>query len=134
MSALEKTARQAERAGQIIQRIRAFVRKSVPQRQPAQAQQIVDDALELASIELRRRNVAIHSYVAQRLPELNIPVQILWGAEDEWQPSSYAHRLHGDIPGSTLQLIDNAGHFLMEDQPLMFAEKASAFIHKHNLL
>jgi C4-dicarboxylate-specific signal transduction histidine kinase len=70
VSALEKTSRQAERAGQIIQRIRAFVRKSVPQRQSTSARQIVDDALELASIELRRRNVTIHSYVAQRLPEL----------------------------------------------------------------
>ncbi|MFO1219873.1 MAG: PAS domain S-box protein [Burkholderiaceae bacterium] len=72
VAALEKTARQAERAGQIIQRIRAFVRKSVPQRQAAQARQIVDDALELASIELRRRNVTIQSYVAQRLPELQV--------------------------------------------------------------
>lgn len=72
IAALEKTARQAERAGQIIQRIRAFVRKSVPQRQNAQARQIVEDALELASIELRRRNVAIHSYVAQRLPDLMV--------------------------------------------------------------
>jgi PAS domain S-box-containing protein len=72
VSALEKTSRQAERAGQIIQRIRAFVRKSVPQRQNTQARQIVDDALELASIELRRRNVTIHSYVAQRLPELMV--------------------------------------------------------------
>ena len=72
VSALEKTSRQAERAGQIIQRIRAFVRKSVPQRQSAHARQIVDDTLELASIELQRRNVTIHSYVAQRLPELMV--------------------------------------------------------------
>jgi signal transduction histidine kinase len=72
VQALEKTSRQAERAGQIIQRIRAFVRKSVPQRQPAQARQIVEDALELASIELRRRNVSIHTYVAQRLPTLHV--------------------------------------------------------------
>ncbi len=72
VAALQKTARQAERAGHIIQRIRAFVRKSVPQRQAAQARQIVDDALELASIELRRRNVAIHSYVAQRMPDLMV--------------------------------------------------------------
>ena len=72
VSALEKTSRQAERAGQIIQRIRAFVRKSVPQRQSAHARQIVDDTLELASIELQRRNVIIHSYVAQRLPELMV--------------------------------------------------------------
>jgi PAS domain S-box-containing protein len=70
IAALVKTARQAERAGQIIHRIRAFVKKSEPQRQPAQAREIVEDAVELASIELRRRNVSIHHYVAQRLPAL----------------------------------------------------------------
>ncbi len=70
IAALEKTARQAERAGQIIRRIRAFVKRSEPQRQPSQAKQIIDDAVDLAGIELRRRNVAIRSYVAQRLPTL----------------------------------------------------------------
>ena len=68
MAALAKTARQAERAGQIIHRIRAFVKKSEPQRQVANPRQIVDDAVELAGIELRRRNVAIRTYLAQRLP------------------------------------------------------------------
>jgi PAS domain S-box-containing protein len=72
IAALQKTARQAERAGQIIHRIRAFVKRSEPQRQPAEARQIVDDAVELAGIELRRRNVAIHTYVAQRLPTLMV--------------------------------------------------------------
>jgi len=70
MAALDKTARQAERAGQIIHRIRAFVKKSEPQRVPAKAQDIVEDAVELASIEVRRRHVQIHHYVAQRLPML----------------------------------------------------------------
>ncbi|WP_372527864.1 PAS domain S-box protein [Piscinibacter sp.] len=70
IAALEKTSRQAQRAGQIIHRIRAFVKRSEPQRQAAQARTIVEDAVELASIELRRRNVAIHTYVAQRLPHL----------------------------------------------------------------
>ncbi len=68
VAALQKTARQAERAGQIIRRIRAFVKRSEPQRQPAQARQIIDDAVDLAGIELRRRSVTIHTYVAQRLP------------------------------------------------------------------
>lgn len=70
IAALQKTARQAERAGQIIHRIRAFVKKSEPQRVPAHAKDIVEDAVELASIEMRRRNVQIHHYVAQRLPVL----------------------------------------------------------------
>ncbi len=72
IAALQKTARQAERAGLIIKRIRAFVKRSEPQRQAAQARQIVDDAVDLAGIELRRRNVAIHTYVAQRLPTLMV--------------------------------------------------------------
>ena len=70
IAALGKTARQAQRAGQIIHRIRAFVKRSEPQRTLASAQSIVDDAVDLAGIELRRRNVAIHTYVAQRLPPL----------------------------------------------------------------
>ena len=70
IAALEKTSRQAQRAGQIIHRIRNFVKRSEPQRQPAQAKTIVEDAVDLASIELRRRNVGIHTYVAQRLPTL----------------------------------------------------------------
>lgn len=72
IGALEKTSRQAQRAGQIIHRIRAFVKKSEPQRQEAKASQIVENALELAGIELRRRSVTIHSYVAQRLPSLHV--------------------------------------------------------------
>ncbi len=72
IAALEKTARQAQRAGQIIHRIRAFVKRSEPQRQLAQARTIIDDAVELAGIELRRRNVSIHTYVAQRLPPLQV--------------------------------------------------------------
>jgi hypothetical protein len=71
LAALGKTARQAERAGQIIHRIRAFVKKSEPQRQPSRALAIVEDAVELASIELRRRNVSIMHYVAKRLPEIS---------------------------------------------------------------
>jgi PAS domain S-box-containing protein len=72
LAALEKTAKQAQRAGQIIHRIRNFVKRSEPQRQPSQAPAIVEDAVELAGIELRRRNVAIHTYVAQRLPTMMV--------------------------------------------------------------
>lgn len=70
LAALEKTAKQAQRAGQVVHRIRNFVKRSEPQRQPSSAHEIVEDAVELAGIELRRRNIAIHTYVAQRLPQL----------------------------------------------------------------
>jgi signal transduction histidine kinase len=70
VSALEKTARQAERAGQIIHRIRAFVKRSEPQRQWSDARTILEDAVELANIDLRRRRVQLNTYIAQRLPNL----------------------------------------------------------------
>ncbi len=72
IAALEKTSRQAERAGQIIHRIRNFVKRSEPQRQATQARSIVEDAVDLAGIELRRRNVTIQTYVAQRMPTLMV--------------------------------------------------------------
>ncbi len=70
IAALEKTAKQAQRAGQIIQRIRSFVKKSAPNRVPSDVTDIVNEAMELAEIELRRRNVRISPYIAQRLPKL----------------------------------------------------------------
>jgi hypothetical protein len=72
IAALEKTSRQAERAGQIIHRIRNFVKRNEPQRQASQARSIVDDAVDLAGIELRRRKVTIQTYVAQRMPTLMV--------------------------------------------------------------
>jgi PAS domain S-box-containing protein len=68
--ALDKTARQAQRAGQIIQRIRSFVRRSEPNRTPSEVATMVAEAVELAEIELRRRNVRLSHYVAARLPTL----------------------------------------------------------------
>jgi PAS domain S-box-containing protein len=70
LGALEKTAKQAQRAGQIIQRIRSFVKRSEPNRTPSDVATMVEEALELAEIELRRRNVRLTHYVAARLPRL----------------------------------------------------------------
>lgn len=72
LSALEKTSKQAQRAGQIIQRIRTFVKRSEPNRTPAEATVMVSEAVELAGIELRRRNVRLNHYVAARLPVLQV--------------------------------------------------------------
>ena len=68
--ALEKTAHQAQRAGQIIQRIRAFVKRSEPNRTQAQVEDMVNEALELANIELRRRNVRLTHHLAARIPPI----------------------------------------------------------------
>ena len=72
LGALEKTARQAQRAGQIIQRIRSFVKRSEPNRTLSEVPAMVAEAVELAEIEFRRRNVRLTHYVAARLPALRV--------------------------------------------------------------
>ncbi|GAB3473320.1 PAS domain-containing sensor histidine kinase [Polaromonas eurypsychrophila] len=70
--ALEKTAKQAHRAGQIIQRIRSFVKRSEPNRSSADVATMVSNAMELADIELRRHNVRLSHYIAARLPPVMV--------------------------------------------------------------
>ena len=70
--ALEKTAKQAHRAGQIIQRIRSFVKRSEPNRMSADVATIVSNAMELADIELRRHHVRLSHYIAARLPAIMV--------------------------------------------------------------
>ena len=72
LGALEKTAHQAQRAGQIIQRIRSFVKRSEPNRSVSDVARMVEEAVELAEIEFRRRNVRLNHYIAARLPGLNV--------------------------------------------------------------
>jgi PAS domain S-box-containing protein len=72
LSALDKTARQAQRAGQIILRIRSFVKRSEPNRSLSDVSAMVSESLELAEIEMRRRNVRLTHHVAARLPQLMV--------------------------------------------------------------
>ena len=70
--ALEKTAHQAQRAGQIIQRIRSFVKRSEPNRSLSDVKSMISEAIELAGIELKRRNVQLSTHVAERLPPIMV--------------------------------------------------------------
>ena len=72
LNALEKTAHQAQRAGQIIQRIRSFVKRSEPNRTPTHVARMVSEAVELADIELRRQQVRLSYFVSSRLPPLMV--------------------------------------------------------------
>ncbi len=55
------------------------------------------------------------------LPGVDIPVLVVWGAEDAWIPVDRAHRLAGLIPGATLRLVPDAGHLIQLDQPAALA-------------
>jgi PAS domain S-box-containing protein len=71
IEALEKTSRQAQRAGQVIHRIRQFVKRSEPQQQVTRVRDITDAVLELAGFEMKRRRVTLNAVISQRLPNIN---------------------------------------------------------------
>lgn len=57
-----------------------------------------------------------------RLRDLVQPTSILWGQHDPFLPASLGQRLHEAIPGSTLDIIPSARHFVPEEAPHRLAE------------
>jgi C4-dicarboxylate-specific signal transduction histidine kinase len=72
LPALEKTAGQAQRAGNIIRRIREFVKRAEPRRRPTAVARIVEDAIGFAEIEAAKKAIAIETHVAAGLPPLDV--------------------------------------------------------------
>lgn len=70
--------------------------------------------------------------VAPRYAELGQnPVQLIWGADDAWQVEAWAHKLHAAIPGSELHILQDCGHFSMEDQPEAISALLVDFLGRH---
>jgi pimeloyl-ACP methyl ester carboxylesterase len=55
------------------------------------------------------------------LPSLDLPVRILWGAEDSWIPLETGRRLAALIPGAALTEVPDAGHLVQYDAPVALA-------------
>lgn len=79
---------------------------------------------------------AVHSFdsrftmeIAPMLNTIRLPVMILWGRHDMFIRLSYAYRLSEDIRNSSLEIIDEAGHFLPEDQPEKTCETILKFLN-----
>jgi two-component system sensor kinase FixL len=74
---VDKGVREAERASQIIQRMRRFVEKREPERRNIAVEQLMRETLELVTLGTSIEGVAFHVDIAEELPEVSIdPVQI----------------------------------------------------------
>ena len=65
---------------------------------------------------------------ANEVEKLNNPTLIVWGAEDVFQPIRYGARLAAAMPRARLEKVENAGHFLPEDEPLIVARLIADFV------
>lgn len=55
--------------------------------------------------------------IMDRLSEIHRPTLIICGADDRLTPVKYSQYMHDRIEGSTLRIIPNAGHSVMQEQP-----------------
>jgi haloalkane dehalogenase len=51
------------------------------------------------------------------LARLGLPTLIVWGGQDRFAGVKMAHRFHEEIEGSELVILEDAGHFVWEDEP-----------------
>jgi pimeloyl-ACP methyl ester carboxylesterase len=62
-------------------------------------------------------------YLARAVPSL-----IVWGRRDDIIPVEHAYRAHELLPGSRLEIFEDAGHFLHAEEPTRFAGVLTDFI------
>jgi haloalkane dehalogenase len=63
-----------------------------------------------------------------RLATLGAPTLVIWGENEEYTPSVGAERFGREIPHAEVVMIDNAGHFLWDDEPEACSREVIAFL------
>jgi pimeloyl-ACP methyl ester carboxylesterase len=59
---------------------------------------------------------------------LNIPVLLIWGAHDRFQPVEYGQRLANALQNAKIEIVETAGHFLPEDEPALLGKRLADFV------
>jgi pimeloyl-ACP methyl ester carboxylesterase len=70
----------------------------------------------------QRINASDRLYLADKMPSL-----IIWGGRDRIIPVEHARPAHEGMPGSRLELFEEAGHFPQLDDPVRFARTLEDF-------
>jgi C4-dicarboxylate-specific signal transduction histidine kinase len=72
LNAMKQVTNQAQRAGEIIKRLRAFVSKGEPQRNIVQVNAMVREVLSMAKIDMRKHEATVRLRLTEQLPEVNV--------------------------------------------------------------
>jgi pimeloyl-ACP methyl ester carboxylesterase len=104
--------------------------------QQASLWEMTDAAMALGSLAprdalARQWELCLTVDTLARLPTLDLPVHVLWGAEDRLLPPPLSRALIEAIPGAVETRIDACGHVPMIDAPDAFVAAVSAFLAKY---
>ncbi|MEN8764814.1 MAG: alpha/beta fold hydrolase [Wenyingzhuangia sp.] len=76
---------------------------------------------------------AIRHNMSNDLPEMKIPVCLVWGKQDDVTPPEVAEEFDRLLPNSELFWIDKCGHAPMMEHPGLFNDIVAGWFDKHNI-
>lgn len=62
------------------------------------------------------------------LGKLGVPTLLLWGRDDQFAPLAGGKRFQAGIPGAELVVLEDAGHFVWEDEPDRCSRELARFL------
>jgi len=68
--------------------------------------------------------------IAQRLSTVAVPTSLIWGRRDRLVPLLLGQRLQAAIPGATLDVIPDVGHFTPEEAPQRISESIAVLLKR----
>jgi pimeloyl-ACP methyl ester carboxylesterase len=72
--------------------------------------------------------------LSAKLKELVVPTQIIWGKDDPYIPPTTPLRLHNDIRGSALHILERTGHWPFEEMPEQVIELVASFLKRPDIV
>ena len=102
------------------------VRLPEPVRSGLRSQRLVNRPVGLAN-SLRGMGTGAQPALHQRMGELSVPVLVLAGEEDT-KFAAIAREMHEAIPGSRLEIVEQAGHAVHLEQPERFNRVVLEFL------
>lgn len=132
---------QAMRSGQMDEAMEQMTREGfaglMQQAEPNADAAAVDEYFKaFSTAERRRAGLTLYrsgdfeklAPYEDALAALDVPTLVLWGAKDDYAPVAGAHRFAKEIPHAQLVVLDDAGHFLMEDDPDRVGAEIAGFL------
>jgi len=103
------------------------------------SKELIDEVYELVNDRnkviriLAMAKSAIRHNLKKSLPEIQIPVSLIWGREDKITPPEVAIEFNHLIPQSELNWIEHCGHAAMMERPEAFNQIVSKFLEVREL-
>jgi haloalkane dehalogenase len=76
----------------------------------------------------RDRSSALMSGIHEQLPELDVPVTLVWGMRDRVFQPVFLEQWRELLPHAGVVELDDAGHFVVEDRPDAVAAAAKELL------